>query len=149
MVLSGAAKGVLELRVERRWAAPTDTIGAMMVNGAFFCFTLEDRVREPGVKVPGQTAIPTGRYELLITPSQRFKEELPLLVNVPGFEGIRIHTGNTDADTEGCILVGCSLSGKGPAGPDFVLGESRKALAILMPTLRGGLAGGPCFVTVA
>lgn len=57
-------------------------------------------------KVYGQTAIPTGEYQITITYSNRFKKLMPLLNNVPGFAGIRIHTGNTDKDSDGCILVG-------------------------------------------
>lgn len=82
--------------------------------GAFLAHTLEDVVRLTrneddtisGQKIKGKTAIPAGRYEIVITHSNRFKKPLPLLLNVPQFEGIRIHAGNTDADTEGCILVG-------------------------------------------
>jgi hypothetical protein len=68
-------------------------------------FTLEDAVHG-GPKIPGETAIPEGRYRIVVTKSQRFGRMLPLLLDVPGFEGIRIHTGNTHAETSGCLLVG-------------------------------------------
>jgi hypothetical protein len=76
------------------------------------CFSLEDVVREkPGIpvaewKIPGETAIPVGRYEVIRTMSNRFKKVLPILLDVEGYAGIRIHPGNTDEDTEGCILLG-------------------------------------------
>jgi hypothetical protein len=73
---------------------------------AFLCHTLEDVVRDAGVKIHGQTAIPKGVYELVVSFSNRFKKRLPLLLNVPNFEGIRIHGGNSENDSSGCVLVG-------------------------------------------
>ena len=95
----------MEIKVKRTAFKQHYTIGKMYINGLFICDTLEDVVREDGVKVYGQTAIPKGKYSVKLTMSNRFKTILPLIENVPMFEGIRIH-GNTDADTHGCILVG-------------------------------------------
>lgn len=88
------------------------TLSVWFVDGHFECFGLEDELRErEGLevedwKVPGHTAIPAGRYLVVVTQSGRFGRRLPLLVNVPGFTGVRIHPGNTIADTEGCLLPG-------------------------------------------
>ena len=88
------------------------TIGAITIDGDFACWSLEDPVREiPGQpvstwKIHGETAIPAGRYKVIVDMSARFKRLLPLLLDVPGYSGVRIHAGNTAADTEGCILVG-------------------------------------------
>ena len=98
----------MKLRVHRLQLDPLVTIGEMLVDDKFECFTLEDTVRVLGVKVLGQTAIPKGTYAIDVTMSTRFKRMLPLLLNVPEFDGIRIHPGNTAADTSGCILVGRS-----------------------------------------
>ena len=79
------------------------TLGKMYIDGVDMCYTLEDVVREE--KVYGETAIPAGRYRVDVTYSNRFQCDMPLVLDVPNFEGIRIHPGNTDKDTHGCILV--------------------------------------------
>lgn len=94
----------MELTVHRQPTVDEITFGTLAVNGIFFCHTLEDAVRDH--KLLHDTAIPAGTYTVVIDRSQRFQRMLPRLLNVPGFEGIRIHPGNTTADTSGCILVG-------------------------------------------
>lgn len=120
----------MELTLQRKYRKPTYTIGILLVNGKRFCDTLEDRVRDLVTegKVKGSTAIPAGRYKVILNYSPRFQKALPLLLDVPMFEGIRIHAGNTDKDTEGCILVGKNTQ----VG---MLTESRTTLANLMQRL--------------
>jgi len=106
----------MKLELKRKALMDTYTIGDLFLNDVFFCNVLEDTVRdlnkdgdldEKGEeKVYGQTAIPYGTYTIDLTHSNRFKKILPLLENVKGFEGIRIHPGNTAVDTHGCLLVG-------------------------------------------
>lgn len=97
----------MRLLLERKWLTEKTTIGSLYVNGQFECYVLEDRYRPPPEpKVFGQTAIPCGEYVVKTAPSPRFKRDLPLVLNVPGFEGIRIHAGNKAEDTEGCLLPG-------------------------------------------
>ena len=80
-------------------------IGDLHIDGKFFCHTLEDEIRPDGEKVYGKTAIPAGKYELILTVSNRFKRLMPLLVDVPMFSGVRLHGGNTSEDSHGCPLI--------------------------------------------
>ena len=106
----------MKLTLIRKYKLPTYTIGKLYIDGEYFCDTLEDKdrgltddmtVSDIGkIKIKNETAIPTGTYKITITYSNRFKKNMPLINDVKGFEGIRIHSGNTDKDTEGCILVG-------------------------------------------
>ena len=99
----------MKLRLVRRFKGDTYTIGSLSVNGEKFCDTLEDRVRDLAggeAKVPGETAIPEGRYKVIVNRSPKFGRDLPRLLDVPMFEGVLIHRGNTAADSAGCILVG-------------------------------------------
>lgn len=123
------------------------TVGALYdETDAFVCYTLEDAIRT--TKVYGKTAIPKGIYRLDYTHSGRFGRQLPLLVEVPYFSGIRIHAGNTVEDTDGCLLVG---TGKVHSNGKWSIYESRAALdkvckrfdantAPLMITVMGGYA---------
>lgn len=103
-----------ELLLLRKWYFPNSTIGDLFIQEQsdvvtrfeHECFTLEDHFPVPYVKRAGLTAIPEGRYEVLLTPSPRFGVEMPLLIGVPQFYGVRIHVGNRDKDTDGCLLVG-------------------------------------------
>ena len=123
----------MEIKVER-FKKDKYTHGLLSIDSSpFECYTLEDKVREGDifkVKVQNETAIPTGRYEVILNMSNRFKTYMPLLLNVPNFEGVRIHSGNTKEHTEGCILVGFE------SGDDGFLGDSRDAFRQLMAVLK-------------
>lgn len=97
---------MIKLLVKREFFAETYTIGKLYVDGVYFCDTLENPVRPEGVKIPNETAIPYGTYEVIVNFSPKFKRILPRLINVPMFDGILIHRGNSVKDTSGCILVG-------------------------------------------
>ena len=103
----------MELILKRVALNDTYTIGKLYNGTTYLCDTLEDKVRDINKdgkldteKVYGETATPYSKYKVTITYSNRFKKDLPLLLNVPNFDGIRIHPGNTAIDTHGCILVG-------------------------------------------
>lgn len=117
----------MKLKVKRLDFQEFCTIGALSIDGEFFCHTLEDKVRD--VKIKGETAIPAGTYKAIINMSNRFKKLMPLLLNVPNYEGVRIHSGNTHHDTEGCILVGMGKT------KDSIT-SSREAFEKLMAKLK-------------
>lgn len=102
----------VELNLVRVKFLQDRTIGTLDIGDVWRCWTLEDAYREiVGVpveqwKIKSETAIPMGRYRVRLTYSNRFDKVLPLLDDVPGFIGVRIHSGNTPHDTEGCILIG-------------------------------------------
>jgi hypothetical protein len=99
----------MELKNERIYKGEDYTIGELSINGKFFSNTLEDKVRLLNSyedKVYGNTAIPIGRYKVILSYSNHFKCTMPEIVNVDFFKGVRIHAGNTKEDTEGCLLVG-------------------------------------------
>jgi hypothetical protein len=106
----------MELRLQRRFAGEDYTIGSLYVNEDYFCDTLEDTDRGltqempleeiKRIKIPHETAIPTGVYKVVVNMSPAKKRMLPRLLDVPGFSGILIHRGNTKNDSSGCILVG-------------------------------------------
>lgn len=132
----------MNLILRRKVLTSKSTIGELREeDGTLIAFTLEDRQREDGEKVPGETAIPCGTYEIVITHSQRFNRPLPLLLNVPNFSGIRIHPGNTAADTHGCILVGTTKQA------DKIL-NSRVAFDSVFHIIEDALNKGKVFVAV-
>src|SRR5689334_1352299 len=91
----------MNLQLLRQQFTTDSTIGSLYIDGEFECFTLEDTVRAPGIKIAGATAIPSGTYEVTIDLSARFGRMMPHVLDVPMFKGIRIHPGNTAKDTEG------------------------------------------------
>lgn len=106
----------MRITLIRRWNKKDYCIGKLYIDGKYFCDTLEDVDRGlddlmplediKKMKVKGETAIPTGIYQVLLTYSPKYKKIMPLINNVKGYSGIRIHSGNTAKDTEGCLLVG-------------------------------------------
>lgn len=126
----------MRILLNRTHHGSVNTIGDLSINGERLCYTLEDKVREREGqpvgrwKVPGHTAIPRGTYKVVVTHSPRFGRPLPLLLNVPGFTGIRIHPGNDSDDTDGCILVGNTWS-----GGDFI-SQSRIAFSVVFSMIN-------------
>ena len=132
----------MKLRLERRASKNGHTIGELFREAEpdwrFLCYTCEDVVREiegqpvETWKIPGQTAIPADTYPVLITYSVRFGRPTPILLDVDGFTGIRIHPGNTQADTAGCILPGLGVDALGVI-------QSRSAYAMLYALISDAL----------
>ena len=126
---------MMKLHLQRTERGDRYTMGRLAIDGKPFCDTLEPTDRHlcaatmrPEQKIYGQTAIPTGTYPVVLTYSPRFRCTLPLLKDVPHFEGIRIHAGNSATDTAGCILVGRRTA------PGHLV-DSRQTLRQLLTTL--------------
>jgi hypothetical protein len=129
----------MEIKVIRKTFSKESTIGELHINGKFFCYTLEDFDRDSNkdgdlndageAKVYGLTAIPRGKYNLVLSFSNRFQKYLPEIQNVAGFEGIRIHAGNKAADSHGCILLGTTKA-------DNFVGASVAAMTKFMAELK-------------
>jgi hypothetical protein len=141
----------MELELTRITRTNRSTIGELTVDGNFECFILEDKDRglQQGMalselmsaKIKTRTAIPTGRYEIVVNFSDRFQKMLPLLLDVPAFAGIRIHPGNKDTDTEGCLLPGKTKSSD-------IVGSSRAAFTALFDKIKGAMQREKVFITV-
>jgi len=94
----------MKLHLKRTFLGDKYTIGRLTIDDVYFCDTLEDVERD--IKIPKETCIPRGTYKVVMDFSTRFQEVMPHLLDVKNFTGVRIHAGNTAADTEGCILLG-------------------------------------------
>lgn len=141
----------MELILKRIARKEDYTIGHLMVDGKFFADTLEDTDR--GLtqkmslstllqkKIHSKTAIPTGRYQIVWTYSNHFGKSMPLLMNVPGYAGVRIHSGNSAKDTEGCILVGKN---------DKIgwISQSREYISKLYPIIEDACKKGKVYITI-
>jgi hypothetical protein len=135
----------MEIVVTRTQKNPVSTIGKLAIVGSpFNCLTLEGKDRGltksmtlqmiSDIKVKDHTAIPTGRYEVTINFSNRFQRLMPLVLDVPGYGGIRIHPGNDDADTDGCLLLGYTQ-----LNADFIQ-NSKQAFADFFMLLQQAVA---------
>jgi hypothetical protein len=143
----------MNLFIKRRWFTNISTIGELYIDTHWQCYTLEDKMREKfdqekhlwiwrhEFKIPAMTAIPSGHYQVIVDFSNRYQRPMPHILNVPDFEGIRIHPGNTAQDTEGCILLGRGKQ------PDFVT-HSRDAFNEFYEKLNHGLEQGKVFLTI-
>jgi hypothetical protein len=127
----------MHIRVVREPSINDTTLGSLFIDDHWQCHTLEDVIRPTGKKVRNKTAIPPGRYKLILSMSNRFKKIMPEVLNVPMFTGIRIHSGNTAKDTAGCLLVGQTRSVETRS-----IGRSRAAYTALLLKLRAAVKSG-------
>ena len=117
------------------------TEGRLYIDGVFECYTIEDEDRNlesNGKKIQDATAIPKGKYNVTISMSNRFKKFLIEILNVDGFTGIRMHSGNSSKDTEGCIIVG-SINDR---NDDNWVGGSKIAYEKLHKKVKTALSNG-------
>lgn len=134
----------MNLKLLRTKFFETHTIGQLYIDDEYFCFTLEDPVREvPGKdvnewKIPEVTAIPTGTYDVVLRNSPKFGPDTITILNVPGFSFIRVHSGNTADDTEGCPIVGFKLTKENT----IAFGSTRPAVAELKKIISKAIKEG-------
>lgn len=144
----------MEIILKRTNRKPEFTIGELKVDVNFHSYILEDADRAlhsgmslseiASIKIPAATAIPSGRYEIVMNFSKRFQKQLPLLLDVPGFAGVRIHSGNTTAHTEGCLLPGNKRNlSKGEVY------ESRDATNRLISLIKAAVKKEKVFITIS
>lgn len=133
----------MRLKLVRDERGADHTYGKLYINDTYFCETIEDEERAK--KVMHETAIPKGTYKVILSFSNRFQKRMPLLLNVPNFTGIRIHSGNTDDDSSGCPLVG-RTRGKLKGQPAVL--ESRVAFNELMVRLTAADKREPITITI-
>ena len=128
----------MNILLQRRDFTDKSTIGVLYVDQVSQCYALEDpdrKLEDGGEKIPGKTAIPRGKYRIIIDWSNRFKRELPRLLDVPNYVGVRIHPGNGPEDTEGCILPGTGI----PSNRQDWLLNSRAAFDALFNKIEAAL----------
>lgn len=140
----------MDIIARRTKIGPKSTLSRLFIDGVFYCWILEDEDRGltdtmtlvdiSKMKVHGQTAIPSGRYEVVVDYSTRFKKDLPRLLKVPGFAGIRLHPGNWIHNTEGCPLpgMGYSIDKQG----EYCVTRSKDAFEPLFTKIKATLAAG-------
>jgi hypothetical protein len=126
----------MELRLNRFKTGDKSTLGKWFVNGNGFCDTLERAVKPVGFPDGYKPCIPVGTYNVIIDYSNHFGKNMPHIMDVPGYDGIRIHCGDTDADTEGCVLVADNI-----VNEDFV-NQSQAAFGRFFPLLQMALNNG-------
>jgi len=144
----------MELLLKRLIKTDNSTIGELSINGVFECYMLEDVDRGlhkdmsleeiKAIKIYSRTAIPTGRYQVIVTYSNKFKQFMPLILNVPGYDGIRIHNGKeltTSLDTDGCPLPGLIIK------KDAVL-QSKVAYKTLFKKIMKVFKSEKIFITI-
>jgi len=117
------------------------TTSRLYIDSEFECYVIEDKTREPGVKIPKLTAIPYGTYEIKLTYSPRFGKNMLEVINVPDFTGVRLHKGNWSIETDGCLLPGTSRS------KDMVSG-SKDAYDALFPKVCEALKTEKVFIEI-
>lgn len=144
----------MELRLQRYGKGPDSTGGLLLIDGKHFGYTCEDEQR--AVKVPGETRIPAGRYEIKLRDeggmTQRYHNRFEFhrgmlhLQDVPGFKWVYLHIGNTDEDTEGCPLIGYQAT---THKRDFIIGHSTSAYCDLYEQVLDAMdQGEQIFITV-